>query len=43
MSMTYADLLKESYELDFTANVPENDTYAAIDSYMTENFSFLLN
>jgi hypothetical protein len=41
--MTYADLLKESYEEDFTANIPENDTFAAIDSYMTENFSFLLN
>jgi len=41
--MTYAELLEESYSDNVMNLVPENDTFAAIDAFMTENFSIIMN
>lgn len=41
--MTYAELLEESYENNVMDLVPENDTFKAIDQFMTENFSLIMN
>lgn len=41
--MTYAELLNESYENNVMNLIPENDTFKAIDKFMTENFSFIMN
>ena len=41
--MTYAELLEESYENNVMDLVPENDTFKAIDQFMTESFSLIMN
>lgn len=40
---TYAELLEESYEEAAVVEVPANDTFKAIDSFMAENFNMLIS